>query len=120
MLKALSKETLNKQLGEEVKVWLVKNNLAGDARVFFNGSMYEWSVTESEWTKSEGIISDYCPYSVEDTVGMTFEGILYDLIHYYPKPHPILEGLDRTFEKYGYSYKLGNTWSLTAVTISGD
>lgn len=61
---------------------------------------------------------DYFEYANPETVSMSFEGMLYEIVNDFGMEFPELwESFNKIFEKYGYYYELGNAWNLTAAEL---
>jgi hypothetical protein len=59
--------------------------------------------------------SDYFEYANDDTVSMTFEGPLYDVLnHGHWTSCIIVEEFAKIFENHGMYYEMGNMWNLAA------
>lgn len=107
----------NEKLANDLKEFIMKNRLNIDVRIYFNNKCYDWIV----YLKEPNIIEDikgssFFEYANDETVSMSFEGDLYDIINYGELPS-ILEGFESVFEKHGFYYELGNAWNLSAYQI---
>lgn len=61
---------------------------------------------------------DYFEYANPDTVSMSFEGMLYDIINDFGMTYSCLyKSFNDIFEKHGYYYELGNSWNLSAAEL---
>lgn len=109
----------NKQMADAIKKWMLKNEVAGDTRIYFNGKCYS-SVGYGKDVKYETLQnmkgSDYSEYANDDTVTVTFEGDFYTVMNY--SMGKLRESFDRLIESFGnYFYELGNAWNLSLYKI---
>jgi len=104
----------NKQMADAIKKWMLKNNVAGDTRIYFNGKCYS-SVGYGKDAKYETLqnmkASNYFDYANDDTVAISFEGAFYDVMNY--SMGKIRDSFDKLIESFGYYYELGNAWNLS-------
>lgn len=107
----MNKDELNKKvqaLGEDIEEFLRKNDIFDDCAIYYNNK----KITE------EGIFEDknpkdYFEYANPNTLSMSFEGELYDILNYNTYPG-LNDKFDAIFEKHGFYYELGNAWNLAA------
>jgi hypothetical protein len=108
----------NELLANNIKDWLIKNHVTTDVRIYFNNKAYCWSsfngfVEPAKPNVLEDIEStEYFEYGNDETVSMSFEGGLYDIINGYESPSK-LEKFDKIFKKHNCYYELGYAWSLS-------
>ena len=119
------KEKRNLKLANELREWLLDNDLWVDVVIYFNGKAYApWDkgMKHFYYNDREHLIeyeddpSRCVEYYSRDGITMTFEGDLYEIINYEVAPK-LLEEFDRIFEKYGLYYELGFSWSLATCEI---
>lgn len=104
----------NLALANDIKDFMIKNNIAEDTRIYFNGMAYD-SVNNSEYKEFSDIKgSTYFEYADDESVSMSFEGALYHMINY-GENRRLLEKFDNIFTKHKCYYELGYAWSLRAV-----
>jgi hypothetical protein len=75
---------------------------------------------QGKWIEREGEKgSDYCDYSNDETLTMTFEGVdsIYNIINGYQRDYIFMEEFEALLDNYGYYYQLGNSWNLTLYKI---
>ena len=114
-------------LAKEIYDWCVERHLWDDNIIYFNGKA--WS-TSARWGDVYGKKigdelyeyvdknpKDYFEYGNPDTLSMSFEGLLYDVLNGYWYGGRRQEEFSKIFEKYGYYYELGNAWNLSAYEI---
>lgn len=121
----MSRKKDNEMLAMDIYRWCNDKGLWGDCAVYFNGKMLS---SNSRWGEREGRKIDehlyeydnmnpfdYVKYANTDTVTMTFEGALYDVLNSYCPGWDTLEDeFISLFEKYDYYYEMGYSWSLSA------
>lgn len=104
----------NLALANDIKDFMIKNEVANDTRIYFNGMAYD-SISDNEYKDINGIKgSDYFEYADDEGVSMSFEGTLYHMINYGTMPK-LLEKFNKIFTKHNCYYELGYAWSLRAV-----
>ena len=108
----------NIKLANDIKEFLIKNNLAVDIKLYFNGMSYSWC--DDEFYNKEPKIRDndigskYFQYANDNTVSMSFEGPLHHLINYTARGQKrLLEKFNKIFDKNKCYYEQGYTWSLS-------
>jgi len=108
----------NKQIADAIKKWMLKHEVGGDTRIYFNNMCYD-SVGYGKSLKYRTLHnikgSDYTNYANDDTVTVTFEGEFYDIMNY--SFGPLNESFRKLIEKFGYYYELGNAWNLSLYKI---
>jgi hypothetical protein len=115
-------------LAKDIYNWCVKKGLWGDNILYFDGKAWssspEWGgvmgkqiaekLYEYEWKNPK----DYFEYANPDTLSMSFEGPLYDVLNAYVSGWTKLEQqFSKLFKKYGLYYEMGYAWSLSAYHI---
>lgn len=120
-------------LARDIYNWCKKHHLWGDNIIYFNGKAWasfdNWHKAngESEFGKKidEDLYEyesrnpkDYFEYANPETLSMSFEGPLYEVLNAYVRGWVKLEDeFVKLFEKYGYYYELGHAWNLSAYEI---
>lgn len=105
----------NELLANDIKEFIMSNDLGMDVRIYFNNKCYDWYGKNylREPSLIDGIKpSDYFEYANDDTVSISFEGLLYDIINY-SKNNKLLEKFNNIFEKHNCYYEFGNSWNLS-------
>lgn len=106
----------NEKLANDLKGFIMENGLACDVRIYFNGKCYDWCKGElygKEPEVIEGIKgSQFFDYANDETVSMSFENEIYNMVNYgeYPKT---MKAFEDVFNKHGVYYELGNAWNLS-------
>lgn len=111
-------------LAKDIYDWCKKNSVWDDNTIYFDGKA--WSSGDT-WGKETGkkIAEDlyeyenknpctYFEYGNPETLSMSFEGGLYDVLNGY---FPGSSSFEKVFEKYGLYYEFGYSWSLSAYEI---
>lgn len=115
-------------LAKDIYKWCVKKGLWGDNIIYFDGKA--WS-SSSEWCGVQGKQiaenlyeyegknpKDYFEYGNPETLSMSFEGPLYEVLNAYRPGWTRLEQqFSKLFAKYGLYYEMGYAWSLSAYEI---
>jgi hypothetical protein len=110
------KENRNLLLANEIRDFVINNNLACDVRIYFNNTCYDWY--DGKQYFDEPILindikaSDYFEYANNDTVSMTFEGALYDILNN-GASYRLQSEFEDIFERNNCYYELGNAWNLS-------
>ena len=120
--------TKYKLLAIDIYEWCKKYDLWGDNTIYFDGKA--WSNSET-WggVKGKKIDDDlyeyedkdpcdYFEYGNPDTLSMSFEGGLYDVLNYSGGSKE--DKFMKIFEKCGLYYELGNAWNLSCYLINDD
>lgn len=113
------------KMAHEIFEFCNERELWDDAAIYFNGkalaSWNEWNgehgkeIAANLYEYEDKNPLDYCEYSNPETLTMTFEGMLYDVLNDFGYSFPSLyEDFGGIFEKYGYYFEMGHSWSLTA------
>lgn len=114
-------------LANEIITFLVREELASDVSIYFNGKVMRSNGGYNDdgyytlgWETTENVnphdYFDYCAY--DHILSMSFEGPLYDLLNYsFGRKE---ETFRKIFEKYGLYFELGNSWNLSVYPIKDD
>ena len=74
----------NEMLVNKIRDFLVKEELTGDVRIYFNNMCYSWDSDGDTYEILKDIkSSDYFEGANDELVSMTFEGDFYDMINMY-------------------------------------
>ena len=104
-----------KELAYKISNLLKEYDLCSDVAIYFNNKRLQHFTTNKKegWVLEEGFKgSDYTQYANDQTITMTFEGPLYDIINYYIPSGNFLYVFNKLLKNYGYYYELGNAWNL--------
>ena len=115
-------------LARDIYNWCLKKHLWGDNIIYFDGKAWssspEWSgvqgkkISESLYEYMNKNPKDYFEYANPDILSMSFEGPLYHVLNAYVKGWTKLENqFAKLFEKHGFYYEMGYSWSLSAYEI---
>ena len=115
-------------LAKEIYDWCIKKHLWGDNIIYFNGkawsSFHEWHGIEGKkignalYEYEDKNPKDYFEYGNPETLSMSFEGPLYDVLNGYDYGWSKREEeFLKIFEKYGYYYEMGHAWNLSAYEL---
>ncbi len=117
--------TRNRKLANEIRKWLLDNDMWIDTVIYFDGRAYAPWDDEGHfyYNDREHLIEyeadprDYFEYVGNPHIlSMSFEGPLYDLLNY-GFSNRLLNEFDSIFKKYGLLYELGNAWNLTCFKL---
>lgn len=121
----MDKKLTTKQLHDlavDIIEWLQKHDMFTDINIYVNGLKYSDDELLSDLTEKTKlgyyyVFYDYNPeqyfeYCNPDTLTMSFEGPLYDMLNYSCGDEE--EDFKDIFRKYGLYYELGNSWNLSA------
>jgi hypothetical protein len=116
-------KTKNRKLANEIRDWLIDHEMWIDTRIYFDGVVYATSDGKKcYYNDREHLIemeddpARCMEYFNRETVTMSFEGPLYDLINY-DDCSELFEEFGEIFRKYGYYYELGNAWNLACYEL---
>lgn len=122
-------KTKNEKLAKEIINFLIKHGAWIDTFIYVNnkrfgcndGMHYHY---DNNWdcVFVEDDISpcSYFEYANPDTLSMSFEGPLYDMLNYgyeFESYEKAEEEFSKILAKYGYYYELGNAWNLSCHKI---
>lgn len=103
----------NEKLANDIRDFLLKNNLAVDTRIYFNRMAYDSINSTNEYELLNDITpTDYFEYANNETVSMSFEGELYHLINHRTNSG-LYKKFEKIFEKHNCWIQLGYAWSLS-------
>ena len=111
-------------LSRDIYKWCKKKHLWGDNCIYFDGKAWaawdEWhgvkgkQIDEDLYEYEDKNPKDYFEFANPNTLSMSFEGALYNVLNANVKGCVKLETeFIKLFEKYGVFYELGYAWSLS-------
>ena len=111
-------------LAKDIYKWCMKKHLWGDNCIYFNGKAWaSWGAWHEENGKQIGDRlyeyegknpKDYFEYVNPDTLSMSFEGSLYNVLNANVSGWVKLEHeFGEIFKKYGMYYEMGHSWNLS-------
>lgn len=123
-------KTKNEKLARDIIDFLIKHAAWLDTYIYVNNKRFgckgldgkhhydnNWDCVYVE----DGINpKDYFEYADPNTLSMSFEGPLYDILNYsyaYKDYEKAEEEFSKLLAKYGYYYELGNAWNLTCCEV---
>lgn len=112
-------------LAKDIYKWCKKKRLWGDNIIYFDGkawsSSHEWNgekgkkVAEDLYEYAERDPREYFGFANPDTLSMSFEGGLYNVLNGYVRGWSELEvEFEGIFARHGCYYELGHAWNLSA------
>lgn len=115
-------------LAKDIYKWCKRRGLWGDNIIYFDGKAWaawpDWhdevgkKIDDDLYEYEDKNPLDYFEYANPNTLSMSFEGPLYEVlnacVHGWVKKE---SEFSKLFEKYGYYYEMGNAWNLAAYTI---
>ena len=111
------------EMATKIERWLKKNKLTSMVRIYFNNKCWCWYEPLLDGGKKviEPIkATDYFEYGNDDTISMSFEGPLYDVLNY-GCDNERWDRLEIEFtsliNSYGYYFELGNAWNLALCKV---
>ena len=116
------------KLATDIYNFCQKHHLWGDNIIYFDGkawaSFADWHgvkgkyINENLYEYENKNPLDYFEYANPDTLSMSFEGPLYEVLNAYVRGWVKLEDqFVRLFEKHGYYYELGHAWNLSTYEL---
>lgn len=115
----------NEKLADEIRAWLLERELWQDVTIYFNGKAFSTSDmlqrrfaynNPNDLIEYEANPADYVEYNSPDSITMTFEGPLYDLINYRFNSRDY-EEFEALFRRYGLYFEQGYAWSLSTAEM---
>ena len=109
------------EMVRKIESWLKKNKLTAMVRIYFNNKCFCWYDNYQNKKVIEDIKgSEYFEYANDETISISFEGPLYDVLNYAcdSKRYEALEDeFDNLIRDYGYYFELGSAWKLAMYEI---
>jgi len=94
-----------RKLAYEIQDYLKERDYYYDVIIYFNGL-----AISSLWEGEQGRdVSEYMEYYNEDTITMSFEGILYQVLNYNVQGY---KEFKEFINSKGYYFEMGNAWNL--------
>lgn len=105
----------NEKLAIDIRNFLEKHHIAEDTRIYFNNKAYDYDFKTGGFKIINNIDpTDYFEYANKETVAMSFEGELYNVLNYNMSPK-IEQEFHDIFTKHNCYFELGNAWNLSAI-----
>lgn len=103
----------NKKLADCIKDLLCKYKLFEGTRIYFNNKCID---------SKKGLLTninpqDYIERADKNTISMSFEGELYDILNYNERNEKFLIEFDELLKTNGYLYILGESWNLNLYKL---
>lgn len=110
----------NEKMALELIRYLQANSMFTDVSLYLNGKRYSSSHHRGDTVKQTryGVyyitndvdVADYVEYFNRETITMTFEGDLYELLNY--GDGSVDNDINAIADKYGLYFEQGNAWNL--------
>ena len=108
-------EEINKKIANELAFFLCEHDLGYETLIYFNNMAYELDNNDIEVLHNvKG--SSICEYANDDTVTVTFEGTLYQIMNGYLGAS-MYHKIEKIFEKYDMYSEMGNSWNISLYKI---
>lgn len=115
-------------LAKEIYDWCWKKGLWGDNILYFNGKAWSNSprwygvdgkkIGDDLYEYEDKDPRDYFEYANPNTLSMSYEGPLFEILNgYYSSWSNLETEFLNIFEKYGLYAEYGHAWNLTAYKI---
>ena len=110
----MTQKMRNLRVTQAISKWLVANDLHDDVRIYFNDRAYSFK-DDGEITRRSDIKgSTYFHYANDDTVSVSFEGPLYEVLNFYhPRSAELHEQFMNLVDEHGFWFEMGNHWNLS-------
>ena len=119
----MTKET-KKKLAKAIIAWCKEKEVWEDCCIYFDGKAWatweDWNgtagaeIAEGVFEYTDKNPKTYMEYTNPDTITMSFEGGLYDILNAYADGWVKLEAeFLAVFESFNCYYELGNAWNLS-------
>ena len=114
----MTQKERNLRVTHDIRKWLVANQLHYAVTIYFNDVAYSFKddgeITRRPDTKG----SNYFHYANDDTVSMSFEGPLCEVLNFYhPRSTELHEEFMQLVEKHGFWFEMGNHWNLSLYNM---
>ena len=124
----MNKKIDYKEMAQDVYEWCVKHESWEDACIYFDGKAWAtWKEWSGEYGKkiADGLYEydgknpcDYFEYGNPNTLSMSFEGTLYQILNAYWEWDFMVEWYEdfmNLFNKYNGYIEFGHSWNFTFV-----
>lgn len=126
MKRKMSAEAIE-EFAEELRGWLIDNELWMDCCIYFNGKAFSTDDMSGHYSYNDRndliVIDDIDPHDYFDYVGdilsMSFEGPLYEVLNGYTGRlgADACEEFTGIFYRHGLYYEFGDSWNLSAYEL---
>ena len=103
------------EIADDIWQWLEAHELTAEVAIYANG------LKRTAQGLVLGVASQVTQYADDNSVTVTFEGPLYELINYGAvgdiPSNEWREDFQRIFERHGCFYELGQAWNLTVYPL---
>ena len=102
------------EIVRKIDAYLRKHKLNHDTRIYFNDKAWAYNSNGEKSVLEEVKGSDYFQYANDDTISMSFEGGLFNVLNAYRNDWVVLQDeFVKLFDEYDCWYELGNAWNLS-------
>jgi hypothetical protein len=110
----MTQKMRNLRVTQAISKWLVANHLHGDVHIYFNDRAYSFEDDGKITRRSHIKGSNYFHYANDDTVSMSFEGPLWEVLNFYhPRSTELHEQFMNLLDEHGFWFERGNHWNLS-------
>ena len=114
----MTQKMRNLRVTQAISKWLVANDLHGDVHIYFNDRAYSFEADGKITRRSDVKGSDYFLYANDDTVSVSFEGPLYEVLNFYhPRSAELHEQFMNLVDEHGFWFEKGNAWNLSLYNM---
>jgi hypothetical protein len=99
------------KIAKAIEAYLYKHDLNQDVRIYFSNKCWDYNSWGMKTIIEDIKASDYFEYANNDTISMSFEGGLYDVLNMHTGVALFNKWCKLDFG--GYYPELGNAWNLT-------
>jgi len=103
------------EIVRKIVAWMKKNGLLTDTCIYFNNKRWYFDSDGSKKVEEDIDVEDYLEYGNRDTICMSFEGGLYNVLNYdfeYKHYEKLEQEFSAILKSYGYYYEMGHSWNL--------
>ena len=124
----MAKKINYENMARDIYEWCVAHEAWDDCIIYFNGKAWatlsEWSgeygkkIAENLYEYENKNPKDYFEYGNPDTLSMSFEGMLYQIVNAYWEWDFMVEWYDEfnsLFDKYNGYIEFGHAWNFSFV-----
>lgn len=104
------------EIVKKIEKFIIKHDLHHDVRIYFNDKAWCYNSKGEKSVIHEISATDYLEYGSNDTISMSFEGGLYNVLNFYWNSkhcQKLWDEFKAIFDEYDCFYELGNAWNLS-------
>lgn len=100
------------KVAKTIERFLKKHDLDSDVRIYFSGKCWDYDSSGNKTVIEDIKASEYFDYANDDTISMSFEGGLHDVLNMGYGGYELFEEFN-ALDFDGHFFELGNAWNLS-------